>query len=162
MFAAAFRNELSKCAKIRWDRLGQGLGATATGGLFGAAGGSLIGGGIGRAAGKGWSAARPMDEGAGAELTARSHGAGKNVGRLVGGTMGALRALRTQMAEWDAEDRIGKKTHEKRAEAPASAVKERGPMPGFDLAKLERHANEHRLMALLGIDHRGRPLGGGS
>lgn len=54
------------------------------------------------------------------------------------------------------------KTHEKRAEAPSSAIKERGPMPGFDLAKLERHANEHRLMALLGIDHRGRPLGGGS
>lgn len=109
MFAAAFRNELTKCAKIRWDRIGRGLGAAGTGGLLGAAGGGVVGGGIGRAAGTGWSKARPMDEGAGKELTARSHGAGKNVGRLVGGTMGALSALRAQMAEWDAEDRTDKK-----------------------------------------------------
>ena len=47
----------------------------------------------------------------------------------------------------------------KSAETPPAGVKERGPFPvGIDLARLEQHANEHRLMALLGIDHRGRPL----
>lgn len=44
----------------------------------------------------------------------------------------------------------------------AEQAPEHGPFPGIDFARLERHANEHRLMELLGLNHRGRPLVGGA
>lgn len=55
------------------------------------------------------------------------------------------RAFRDELAKIAAELQTTSHTH-------------RGSMPAINFRRLEEHANEHRLMELLGLGARGRPM----